>query len=425
MDKVKVFLAVLGKYHFWLLCGLAVILGTFGWMSARGSLSADYQKNKSAVTGTFSKLTGVTGTANPPNENWTAAISELTKQEQKEVEATWNTVYDQQKKVLAWPEVMGSDFNTWITTRPPSEEIPNLYRQNYRTEVLPAEFPKLAQIVQAAPLGAETRNTPAPGQPTQPGARPAAAPAEPAAAAPSAPVRVQWENQEAVQKSLQFTGNIAPTSFEIRLRQEDYWVYQALLNIIRKTNDAAPHVPYIKAIEDLRLGAKAADLYTKGMAPGRIDKIVTAGGEGASSLPVESLVPPAEGGEAPPPDQDRYLQKDGTALPAGTAQTEQFKRLPVYLKLVMDQREITRLLTECANYPLPVEVRQLRIMPSGGSSQPAGRGQGGGAAPTAPGAPRPGEAYDVSVEISGIIYLFNPPDPAKLGNGAAETQSAG
>ncbi len=420
MDKVKVFLAVLGKYHFWLLCGLAVVLGTFGWMSARGSLSADYEKNKSAVTGTFSKLTGVTGTANPPNENWTAAISELTKQEQKEVEATWNTVYDQQKKVLAWPEVMGSDFKTWITTRSPSEEIPDLYRQNYRTEVLRAEFPKLAQIVQAAPLGAETRSMPAPGQPPQPGAKPAAA----VAAAPSAPVRVQWENQEAVQKSLEFTGNNAPTSLEIRLRQEDYWVYQALLNIIRKTNDAAPHVPYIKVIEDLRLGAKAADLYTKGMAPGRIDKIAAAASEEGSSSPTESLSPAGDGGEAPP-DQDRYLQKDGTALPAGTAQTEQFKRLPVYLKLVMDQREITRLLTECANYPLPVEVRQLRITPSGGSSQPAGRGQGGPAATAAPGAARPGEAYDVSVEISGIIYLFNPPDPAKLGNGTAETQSAG
>jgi hypothetical protein len=236
---------------------------------------------------------------------------------------------------------------------------------------------------------------------------------------------VQWENQEAVQKALDFTGNSAPTSLEIRLRQEDYWVYQALLNIIRKTNDAAPHVPYIKAIEDLALGAKAADLYAKGMESGRIDKIVVADSEGAAPPPVESLVPPADGGAAPAPDEGRYLQKDGTALPAGTAQAEQFKRLPVYLKLVMDQREINRLLTECANYPLPVEVRQLRIMPSGGTSQPAARGAQSGPAPTAPGAPRPGEAYDVSVEISGIIYLFNPPDPTKLGAGAAETQSAG
>lgn len=424
MDKVKVFLAVLGKYHFWLLCGLAVVLGTFGWMSARGSLSADYEKNKSAVTGTFSKLTGVTGSANPPNEKWTAAIASLTKQEQQEVATTWNAVYDEQKKVLAWPEVMPADFQTWINSHQPSEEIPPIYLQAYQNEVLRSEFPKLAQIVQAAPLGAETRSTPAtaaqPARPGQPNPTPTPAPV---AAAPGSLVRVQWENQDAVYKSLEFAGGSTPTTLEVRLRQEDYWVYQALLNIIRKTNDAAPHVPYIKVIEDLRIGAKAAELYTKGMGPGHIDKIVSAGGDGGAPAPADSLVPPAEGGAAPPPDEGRYLQKDGTALPAGTAQNEQFKRLPVYLKLVMDQREITRLLTECANYPLPVEVRQLRIMPSGGGGQ-AGGGAQGGAAPAGAG-PKPGEAYDVSVEISGIIYLFNPPDPTKLGTGSAETQSAG
>lgn len=423
MDKVKVILGYLGKYHFWLLCALAIVLATFGWMSARGTLSDDFQKNKSTVAGKFSALQGVQTASNPPNQSWTEAITSLTKQEQAEVQTTWNTVYNEQKKVLAWPEVMGNDFITWITTKPASEEIPDVYRTNYRTEVLRTEFPKLAEIVQAVPLGTDTRNTTAAGPtrtPGRPGPQPTATAATaPPVAAPPWPIRVQWENQDAVQKVLQFTGNVAPTSLEVRLRQEDYWVFQALLNIIRQTNNAAPHVPYIKTIEDLRIGATAAELYTKGMGSGQIEKInKDAEGEGAAP---EAMMPPSEGGEAPAPDEGRYLQADGTALAAGTAQTEQFKRLPVYMKLIMDQREVNRLLTECANYPLPVEVRQLRMGSSGGSSQSAGQGQSGGSAA----APRPGEAYDVSVEINGIIYLFNPPDPEKLGSGAAETQSAG
>jgi hypothetical protein len=420
MDKVKVFLGYLGKYHFWVLCGLAVLLGTFGWMKARGSLSAEFETNKSTVTGKFDSLSTIQSSPNPPNDEWTEAISGLTKQEQKEVEATWNAVYDEQKKVLAWPEVMGGEFKGWMTTQPATADIPELYRSNYRTEVLRTEFPKLAEIVQAAPLGADARSaapTPdAAGKPATPDASSGTA-----AAAPW-PVRVRWENQDAVEKSLQFEGNGVPTSLEVRLRQEDYWVYQALLSIIRKTNDGAPHVPFIKVIEDLRIGAKAADLYTKGMQPGHIDKIAAAGGDGGDGggAPAEVVMDTSEGGPAPPPDQGRYLQKDGTALPAGSAQNEQFKRLPVYLKLVMDQREINRLLTECANYPLPVEVRQLRMTSGAAAASSAGR-PGGNA--QSPAAPKPGEAYDVTVEISGIIYLFNP--PAKLGSSAGETQAAG
>ncbi len=414
MDKVKVILGYAGKYHFWLLCAVAVLLGTFGWMKARGALTEEYERNKSTVTGKFSSLDGIRNASDPPNEKWTTAISALTKQEQQEVAVTWNTVYETQKKVLAWPEVMPDTFHSWIGSHTPSEDIPAIYLQAYQNEVLRSEFPKLAKIVQAAPMEADSRST-APGAPP---ARTPAAPANPPSdSAATATYRVNWGNQDTIYKDLGFPSGVTPTTLQVHLRQEDYWVYQALLNIVRKTNDAAPHVPYIKVIEDLRIGAKAADLYTKGMAPGHIEKVTsTEGGEGGGSSNVDAGG--GAEGQQPAPDEGRYLQKDGTALPAGTAQTEQFKRLPIYMKLVMDQREITRLLTECANYPLPVEVRQLRIMPV--ASQSGGQG----AAQTTS-ASKPGEAYDVLVEVNGIIYLFNPPDPAKLGTGAAETQAAG
>ena len=96
--------------------------------------------------------------------------------------------------------------------------------------------------------------------------------------------------------------------------------------------------------------------------------------------------------------------------------------MPVCMKLLMDQRKITKLLTECANSPLPVEVRQLRINPSGGggSGAPASSGSsyGGKDAAGAVGGER--STYDVPVEICGIIYMYNPPDSAKLGIETAE-----
>jgi hypothetical protein len=224
---------------------------------------------------------------------------------------------------------------------------------------------------------------------------------------------VHWENQSEVEKWLAFPGGAPPTSFQVRVRQEDYWVFQALLNIIRATNDPAPYVPWIKRIDRLAIGAQAAPLFAAGLGKGHIVSLapVDAAAEGAAAAAVPAVE--AGGGDAaqgPTPDEGRYLAADGTILPVGTSQDQQFKRLPIYMKLVMDQREITRLLTECANYPLPVEVRQLRINPDMNAEKSAKAGASAA----------PADAFDVTLEIQGIIYLFNPPDPVKLGAPPAE-----
>ncbi len=401
MDKVKVYLGYAQKYHFWILCTLAIIAGLVGWIMARGSLSEQYATNKGTVTGKFTTLTGIQQNQFPPNDQWTTAISALTKQEQEEVADTWKSVYDIQQKVLSWPDVLPANFRDWLKRAGPDEEMPDVWRRAYQTEAI-KEFPELAKIVGAAPADADEKAKPKEGE-----------------ADPN--YKVRWENQDAIKKMLQkgMLGS-TPSSFEIRLRQEDYWVLQALLNILRKTNEGALYTPRVKVIEELAIGADTAKEFEKGMAPGHITRLATAEGSAdAGGGPMPEMVGGGEAGAAPPPDEGRYVDAEGKTLAAGTSQEQQFKRLPVYMKLIMDQREITRLLTECANYPLPVEVRQLRINPGGESGTKAqdnaGRGgqAGGRGGPGA--APAPGEVYDVTVEIHGIIYLFNPPDRAKLG----------
>lgn len=147
------------------------------------------------------------------------------------------------------------------------------------------------------------------------------------------------------------------------------------------------------------------------------------------------------------------------------------KRMPIRLRLLVDQRKLHRLLTECGNSLLPVEIRQVRINRKGGGGagdsfmtpsmgMPSG-GYGGemGAAPEmggmagfggpmagAPGFGGPGyggpgyggpemgampgmnvgdmrgrvqvsstSAYDLPVELYGIIYIYNPVDKTRLG----------
>jgi hypothetical protein len=91
--------------------------------------------------------------------------------------------------------------------------------------------------------------------------------------------------------------------------------------------------------------------------------------------------------------------------------------MPVFMELIVDEREIPKLLVECANSPLPVEVNQLRVNPTKGTETKTpipGQDIGAGAR----------SSYDVPVEICGIIYIYNPPDTAKLGTGAAPAADA-
>ncbi|MFW6168956.1 MAG: hypothetical protein ACODAD_00600, partial [Planctomycetota bacterium] len=139
------------------------------------------------------------------------------------------------------------------------------------------------------------------------------------------------------------------------------------------------------------------------------------------------------------------------------------KRMPVRLRVSMDIRKLPLLLCECANSDLPVEVRQVRInAPPGaaagrgggaygmggqgygqGGSGQGGSGQGGSGYGMGGGDMYGGEGYgsdygsesqggypgrgggmtgqsvespyDADVELYGLIYIYNPVDPEKLG----------
>ncbi len=253
-------------------------------------------------------------------------------------------MYEEQQKVLEWPEVMPKQFKSWINSNGPDAEIPPGWIGLYQTEVIKSEFPKLAKIVDAAPEGEDSRNV-APG------------------GGPQHQHKVVWEDQESLRRKLEMSDNRA-TSFEVRLRQEDLWVVQALLNIIAITNQDSLYSSRVKCIEELAIGADTASKFEDGMKPGHIERLTPSMDAEGGGMPEPAM--PGEG-LAPPPDEGRYVDADGKPQPAGTWQQHQFKRMPVHLRLVMDQREITRLLAACANYPLPVEVRQLRINPGAGS----------------------------------------------------------
>jgi hypothetical protein len=108
------------------------------------------------------------------------------------------------------------------------------------------------------------------------------------------------------------------------------------------------------------------------------------------------------------------------------------KRMPVRMRVTIDQRKINKFLVECGNADLMLEVKQVRINPNladiktiaGQHTGGGGAAQGGaniGAGNIGRGAQggddrqkNSDNPWDVVVEVYGIIYIFNPPSMKRL-----------
>jgi hypothetical protein len=385
MDKLKVILKHVKKYHFWLLAVVTLIAGLLGSMMAAGSLSAAYRDGKGKIDSKFSALKEILGTESHPNDEWKQGVEKLNGREQVEVRKAWEQVYGEQKSLLTWPAQLGPDFLKFVNEQPPSAEIPRELCELYQEDIK-GEFPRLTEIVDAEQAGA-TKDAVA-GQPAH-------------------QYKVFWDttNQGDIRKSLQW--DAVPSSAEVRRAQEDLWVYTALLNMIKKINEEQQYKTPIREIDKLAIGRAAVDAFEADGGKDRIKHL-----RSGDAPPPETPPPPAEAGDgaAKSPDDGRYVDATGKKMPGGAMADAEFKRMPIFLRLKMDQREITRLLVECANSPLPVDVRQLRINPSKGTAKQ--QGSGGGKSGTAS---SDGASYDVPIELHGVIYIYNKPNMAKLG----------
>jgi len=274
-----------------------------------------------------------------------------------------------------------------------------------------------------------------------------------------------------------------PLPYEVWLTQEDLWVYQALLWVVAESNknsreasrrgaSAAAGVggggtraaadllnlqdSVVKQIVEMSIGKKAA-VELRRQSSRRINRSVAGGGEGGDLSEIGSTAgigggdsfSSEGGGGALTPEAaraaalaNRYVDADGTPLPTPDLDG-QLRRMPVYLRLIVDQRRISEVLVNCANCPMPIDVLWVTINPDagqpfeyvsatagsslgggmeggGGSSfvrqerrtaQPGGRSGGGGT-----GVSDADFGPDIAtIEIFGCINIFTPPDPQTLG----------
>ncbi len=105
MDQLKQFMAQAAKHQFWIISGLAVILGVVGFFLTSSTLGKLYTDQATALDQRYSDITTVRSSlATHPNDTTKAKMDVIISSVRDDVEAAWKLQYERQSKLLVWPE---------------------------------------------------------------------------------------------------------------------------------------------------------------------------------------------------------------------------------------------------------------------------------------------------------------------------------
>lgn len=471
MDKVRVFMNIAWVQRFWILSVVGVLAALICWNMASAKLQAEFAANKTAIDGQFSNMSAIAGKSVHGNTGVNAKEREEAKKIAGSVKELWQNLYNAQRdEVLYWPKELGTNFLKEIEKKKFGAPITIKSREFYlnyiktRFDALVAIVTAKKMLVEGSALGGMEGGRLPEGM--MGGATAMLGP-------DGLPIEenylVQWVDQANLKQRLEFPG--VPTAGQIWVTQEDLWVYETLLGVIRDTNKergaTRPDNTAVRVIQSLEVGQPAAAAMAVESQILMSADVAMAGGE---AMPPEMGMGGGEAGmmvEGADPDAmllaGRYIDGEGKPIQDGSGGLGvEFRRLPIRMVLMMDERWIPKVLVECANAPLPIEVKRLRINAEksgidkdnqpftiasaavGGMAE-GGRGMGGGMGmmgrPSMPmGGMRgmegggmgmtlsPADTANLAtVEIQGIAYIYTPPDPAVLAvpGGDDQTLAAG
>ena len=473
MDQIRQLFGWLKRHHFWVLVVVATGLAVACWYRGATALYSEFVRDKQAIQAEFTKQNTLRNEPFHANDEITKLQQKEIDEQQERVNELWKQLYERQRAdVLKWPSNLSEDFHRYVERLKFGDLIRSDLRDHYN-QYIGDHFPELPKIVGALDMstsdvggsrgGYDFRGARGGGR----GMRGMEMERGLGGRNPNAPTAeeenfiVEWLDQQRVREELYMP--TTPSSKRIWVTQEDLWVYEALLGIIARTNEAKgadrfsnAAVRMIISLEVGRLAAQASrgrgriEILAAESVPG--GEMLGTGPEGmgmgmegmymgydrGGGVGGELGMDPYAGremggrmggmlGEATGDATlftGRYLDENGQPIvsegeeePAGLS--AEFKRLPIRMVLEMDQRWLPHLITECANAPLQVEVTEVRINPAGGfegsgggsyrrGGEYAGAGGGQSGEPMVP----EREPNIKPISIQGTIFIFNPPSEA-------------
>lgn len=449
--------------RFWILSVVGVLAAVVCWNIAAGELQRQFAANKSQIETQFGNMSAISQKNVHGNPGVNAKEREEAKKIAASVKKLWQSLFEAQKElVLKWPEAeLGSDFVQEIVRKKFGAPISTRMRDRY-LNYIKNRFDGLVEIVDAKKMPVDGTTF---GGAMERGGRFGGGEmgmAEGAILGPDGlPIEenylVQWLDQGNLRQQLEFTS--VPTSTQIWVTQEDLWVYETLLRVIANTNKergaTRPDNTAIRVIQSLEVGAPAAmAMSQESMILMPPDAMLAGDPSAMGEMPMGGPMGREDGmmGGADADAallQSRYIDAEGKPIEdASTGAGTEFRRLPVRMVLSMDERWLPKVLVECANSPLPVEVQRLKInaeksgidkdgqaleFDTAGAGGPmGGMGRGGEMMGRPMGRPmmpmgRGGEGMGMgmtlnpadtanlaTVEIQGVVYIYMPPDDSVL-----------
>jgi hypothetical protein len=131
MDQLKTVLAALKKHHFWVLCGLVVLIALTVWWLATGAVDNAFGERTGKIKGDLDQMASISTTPQHPNEPVIKDIGQRTGELKKKVLKAWEGLYKEQKEKNPLPGTLSEDFRRVFEDLGPEEEIPWEYRQEY------------------------------------------------------------------------------------------------------------------------------------------------------------------------------------------------------------------------------------------------------------------------------------------------------
>lgn len=409
MDKLKPLI----KYHFWILSSIVALamigVGIWSWMAAGEVISKQKATIISAegqaknVMNVKADVPDAAAVAVHPNDNTLQGMKQEIDAGRDEVLNAWQKLYDSQRDLLGWPGTaidpqLAAVFDavnpekTPFTVDTNEGEVGERLRKQIRV-ALPKLMPALAEAIRA-----EWSEEEVTGEASKPQAVDSAQAKDDMERLMFDQPIVKWSLGDQMKwynllTNFKRNGNKAPDgtprTMQIVYLKEDVVLLNGVLDIIKSANEDAsiPTQAAISEVASIMIGkeaheAKPLDVGELGggnsfadEAAGRMsamrdymDKMASGGDTTETAVSQDEL-------EAFDPANNRYVDKDFKPIPAGEYRSSVssgqlsdkswmavVKRVPVRLRLKVDERRIGEILEKCANAKIPLEVRQITVI---------------------------------------------------------------
>lgn len=232
MDKLKPIIT----HRFWILFGLALILPFVGYWMATSKLAAEITERWDTLDKAHA---GIPTGAGSPNDSWITAVQQYNQKRAARNKQAHRLLWNRQTELCYWPEDIRADmeqcaYRGAIESGEAVTRVPNLYREDYETEV--RRVWHLAEPLDPYTMTGKLEF--------------------PLEMMPRVPIS-EWQNR-------------APTFQEIWDAQEDLWLLTDLFQAISRVNAGANSIAdaHVRKIEDIRLFGAERGTGAAGASPG-------------------------------------------------------------------------------------------------------------------------------------------------------------